>query len=112
MYLSQQGSVDLHGFATNGLYYKSLLQKPRSFHTRVPCRNSEVCRRTVIRDDMSAAREADSRWIGELWQNHLDTGRCQSPDPCSAGVPLAIGHAGRFRKSMVIPRNMRSTTNW
>lgn len=27
-----------------------------------------------IRDDMSpAAREADSRWIGELWQNYLGT---------------------------------------
>lgn len=27
-----------------------------------------------IRDDMSpAAREADSRWIGELWQNYLNT---------------------------------------
>ncbi|PSC95925.1 hypothetical protein C7D74_32790, partial [Klebsiella pneumoniae] len=26
------------------------------------------------RDDMSpAAREADSRWIGELWQNYLNT---------------------------------------
>lgn len=28
----------------------------------------------LIRDDMSpAAREADSRWIGGLWQNYLET---------------------------------------
>lgn len=29
IYLSPQGSVDLHGFATSGLYYKSLLDKLR-----------------------------------------------------------------------------------
>lgn len=74
IWLSPQGSVDLHGFATNGLYYKSLLDKLKvSTHVfRVGTYKSAV--EPFIRDDMSpAAREADSRWIGELWQNYLDT---------------------------------------
>ncbi|HEX4502269.1 MAG TPA: signal peptide peptidase SppA [Scandinavium sp.] len=74
IYLSPQGSVDLHGFATNGLYYKSLLDKLKvTTHVfRVGTYKSAV--EPFIRDDMSpAAREADSRWIGELWQNYLNT---------------------------------------
>ncbi|KNC88184.1 signal peptide peptidase SppA [Trabulsiella odontotermitis] len=74
IYLSPQGLVDLHGFATNGLYYKSLLDKLKvSTHVfRVGTYKSAV--EPFIRDDMSpAAREADSRWIGELWQNYLNT---------------------------------------
>ncbi len=72
IWLSPQGTVDLHGFATNGLYYKSLLDKLKvSTHVfRVGTYKSAV--EPFIRDDMSpAAREADSRWIGELWQNYL-----------------------------------------
>lgn len=74
VYLSPQGVVDLHGFATNGLYYKSLLEKLKvSTHVfRVGTYKSAV--EPFIRDDMSpAARDADSRWIGELWQNYLAT---------------------------------------
>jgi protease-4 len=74
IYLSPQGSIDLHGFATNGLYYKSLLDKLKvTTHVfRVGTYKSAV--EPFIRDDMSpAAREADSRWIGELWQNYLNT---------------------------------------
>jgi protease-4 len=74
IFLSPQGLVDLHGFATNGLYYKSLLDKLKvSTHVfRVGTYKSAV--EPFIRDDMSpAAREADSRWIGELWQNYLNT---------------------------------------
>ncbi|CBG88055.1 signal peptide peptidase SppA [Citrobacter rodentium] len=74
IWLTPQGSVDLHGFATNGLYYKSLLDKLKvSTHVfRVGTYKSAV--EPFIRDDMSpAAREADSRWIGELWQNYLNT---------------------------------------
>ncbi len=74
IWLSPQGVVDLHGFATNGLYYKSLLDKLKvSTHVfRVGMYKSAV--EPFIRDDMSpAAREADSRWIGELWQNYLNT---------------------------------------
>ncbi|VYU61063.1 signal peptide peptidase SppA [Metakosakonia massiliensis] len=74
IWLSPQGVVDLHGFATNGLYYKSLLDKLKvSTHVfRVGTYKSAV--EPFIRDDMSpAAREADSRWVGELWQNYLNT---------------------------------------
>ncbi|MGL4427303.1 MAG: signal peptide peptidase SppA [Silvania sp.] len=74
VWLSPQGTVDLHGFATNGLYYKSLLDKLKvTTHVfRVGTYKSAV--EPFIRDDMSpAAREADSRWIGELWQNYLAT---------------------------------------
>ncbi|EDH8719297.1 signal peptide peptidase SppA [Salmonella enterica subsp. enterica serovar Enteritidis] len=74
IWLSPQGQVDLHGFATNGLYYKTLLDKLKvSTHVfRVGTYKSAV--EPFIRDDMSpAVREADSRWIGELWQNYLHT---------------------------------------
>ncbi|ENN4055426.1 signal peptide peptidase SppA [Salmonella enterica subsp. enterica serovar Typhimurium] len=74
IWLSPQGQVDLHGFATNGLYYKTLLDKLKvSTHVfRVGTYKSAV--EPFIRDDMSpATREADSRWIGELWQNYLHT---------------------------------------
>ncbi|EAA8875849.1 signal peptide peptidase SppA [Salmonella enterica subsp. enterica] len=74
IWLSPQGQVDLHGFATTGLYYKTLLDKLKvSTHVfRVGTYKSAV--EPFIRDDMSpAAREADSRWIGELWQNYLHT---------------------------------------
>ncbi|WP_338567336.1 signal peptide peptidase SppA [Erwinia sp. E_sp_B01_3] len=74
IYLSPQGTVDIHGFATNGLYYKSLLDKLKvSSHVfRVGTYKSAV--EPFLRDDMSpAARDADSRWIGELWQNYLNT---------------------------------------
>ena len=74
IWLSPQGTVDLHGFATNGLYYKSLLEKLKvTTHVfRVGTYKSAV--EPFIRDDMSPeARDADSRWIGELWQNYLAT---------------------------------------
>ncbi len=74
IWLSPQGQVDLHGFATNGLYYKTLLDKLKvSTHVfRVGTYKSAI--EPFTRDDMSpAAREADSRWIGELWQNYLHT---------------------------------------
>ncbi|EKS2368310.1 signal peptide peptidase SppA [Salmonella enterica] len=74
IWLSPQGQVDLRGFATNGLYYKTLLDKLKvSTHVfRVGTYKSAV--EPFIRDDMSpAAREADNRWIGELWQNYLHT---------------------------------------
>lgn len=73
IYLSPQGGVDLHGFATNSLYYKTLLDKLKvSSHVfRVGTYKSAV--EPFLRDDMSpAARDADSRWVGELWQNYLN----------------------------------------
>lgn len=74
VYLSAQGTVDLHGFATNSLYYKTLLDKLKvtSHVFRVGTYKSAV--EPFLRDDMSpAARDADSRWVGELWQNYLNT---------------------------------------
>ncbi|MBK0000138.1 signal peptide peptidase SppA [Erwinia sp. S38] len=74
IYLSPQGTVDLHGFATNSLYYKTLLDKLKvnSHVFRVGTYKSAV--EPFLRDDMSpAARDADSRWVGELWQNYLNT---------------------------------------
>ena len=74
IYLSPQGGVDLHGFATNGLYYKTLLDKLKvtSHVFRVGTYKSAV--EPFLRDDMSpAARDADSRWVGQLWQNYLNT---------------------------------------
>ncbi|EPB2247798.1 signal peptide peptidase SppA [Citrobacter sp. FDAARGOS_156] len=90
IYLSPQGSVDLHGFATNGLYYKSLLDKLKvSTHVfRVGTYKSAV--EPFIRDDMSpAAREADNRWIGELWQNYLDTVAANRQIPAQQVFPGA-----------------------
>nr|3BF0_A Chain A, Protease 4 [Escherichia coli]3BF0_B Chain B, Protease 4 [Escherichia coli]3BF0_C Chain C, Protease 4 [Escherichia coli]3BF0_D Chain D, Protease 4 [Escherichia coli] len=92
IWLSPQGVVDLHGFATNGLYYKSLLDKLKvSTHVfRVGTYKSAV--EPFIRDDMSpAAREADSRWIGELWQNYLNTVAANRQIPAEQVFPGAQG---------------------
>ncbi len=74
IYLSPQGSVDLRGFSSNNLYYKSLLDilkiTPHIF--RAGTYKSAV--EPLIRDDMSlAAREADKHWIFGLWENYLKT---------------------------------------
>lgn len=92
IWLSPQGVVDLHGLATNGLYYKSLLDKLKvSTHVfRVGTYKSAV--EPFIRDDMSpAAREADSRWIGELWQNYLNTVAANRQIPAQQIFPGAQG---------------------
>ncbi|WP_059216356.1 signal peptide peptidase SppA [Escherichia albertii] len=92
IWLSPQGVIDLHGFATNGLYYKSLLDKLKvSTHVfRVGTYKSAV--EPFIRDDMSpAAREADSRWIGELWQNYLNTVAANRQIPAQQVFPGAQG---------------------
>lgn len=92
IWLSPQGVVDLHGFATNGLYYKSLLDKLKvcTHVFRVGTYKSAV--EPFIRDDMSpAAREADSRWIGELWQNYLNTVAANRQIPAQQVFPGAQG---------------------
>ena len=100
IYLSPQGAVDLHGFATNGLYYKSLLDKLKvTTHVfRVGTYKSAV--EPFIRDDMSpAAREADSRWIGELWQNYLGTVSANRQIPSQQLFPGAQGMLDGLRKA-------------
>lgn len=72
IYLTPQGSVDLHGIATNNLYYKTLLNKLKvnSHVFRVGTYKSAV--EPFLRDNMSDdARAADRRWVGQLWQNYL-----------------------------------------
>lgn len=100
IWLSPQGVVDLHGFATNGLYYKSLLDKLKvSTHVfRVGTYKSAV--EPFIRDDMSpAAREADSRWIGELWQNYLNTIAANRQITAQQVFPGAQGRLDGLRKA-------------
>ena len=83
IWLSPQGVVDLHGLATNGLYYKSLLDKLKvSTHVfRVGTYKSAV--EPFIRDDMSpAAREADSR---RIWRSCGRT--ISTPLPLTARSP-------------------------
>ncbi len=101
IYLSPQGAVDLHGFATNNLYYKSLLEKLKVTTNifRVGTYKSAV--EPLIRDDMSpAAREADSRWVGGLWQNYLNTvaaNRQLTPEqlfPGATGILTGLKAAG------------------
>jgi Peptidase family S49. len=113
VYLSPQGAVDLHGFATNNLYYKSLLDmlKVTTNIFRVGTYKSAV--EPLIRDDMSpAAREADSRWIGGLWQNYLETvaaNRQLTPQqlfPGAAGVLSGLQAAGGDTPAM------RWTISW
>lgn len=74
IYLTPQGAVDLHGIATNNFYYKTLLDKLKvnSHIFRVGTYKSAV--EPFLRDNMSDdAREADSRWVGQLWQHYLAT---------------------------------------
>ncbi len=74
IYLSPEGSVDLHGLANNSLYYKALLDtlKVNAHVFRVGTYKSAV--EPLLRNDMSSlAREADNRWINGLWQNYLNT---------------------------------------
>ena len=100
IWLSPQGVVDLHGFATNGLYYKSLLDKLKvSTHVfRVGTYKSAV--EPFIRDDMSpAAREADSRWIGELWQHYMNTIAANRQITAQQVFPGAQGLLDGLRKA-------------
>lgn len=113
IWLSPQGEVDLHGFATNGLYYKSLLDKLKvSTHVfRVGTYKSAV--EPFIRDDMSpAAREADSRWIGELWQNYLNTIAANRQITAQQLFPGARALSMACVRWAAIRRNMRWTISW
>jgi protease-4 len=72
IYLAPQGGVDVTGIATNGLYYKTLLDKLKiTTHVfRVGTYKSAV--EPFIRDDMSPeARENAQRWLNALWNNYL-----------------------------------------
>ncbi|MBK4714216.1 MULTISPECIES: signal peptide peptidase SppA [Tenebrionibacter/Tenebrionicola group] len=90
IWMSAQGEVDLHGFATNGLYYKSLLDqlKVTTHVFRVGTYKSAV--EPYLRDNMSdAAREADSRWLGQLWNGYLETVAANRKIPAQQVFPGA-----------------------
>ncbi|MBK4775422.1 signal peptide peptidase SppA [Candidatus Pantoea edessiphila] len=72
IYLSPLGAVDLRGFATNTLYYHSLLKRlkitPHVF--RVGTYKSAV--EPFLSDKMSdKVRQADNQWINTIWKNYL-----------------------------------------
>ncbi|MGP4123077.1 MAG: signal peptide peptidase SppA [Sodalis sp. (in: enterobacteria)] len=72
IYLTPQGAVDLQGIATSNFYYKTLLDKLKiNRHIfRVGIYKSAV--EPFLRDHMSdEARDADSRWVCQLWQHYL-----------------------------------------
>lgn len=113
IFLSPQGTVDLHGFATNSLYYKTLLDKLKvnSHVFRVGTYKSAV--EPFLRDDMSPeARDADSRWVGELWQNYLNTLAANRQITAEQVFPGARGLLDALQKVGAIPRNMPGTINW
>ncbi|WP_213993623.1 signal peptide peptidase SppA [Sodalis sp. dw_96] len=94
IYLTPQGAVDLHGLATNNLYYKSLLDKLKvNTHIfRVGTYKSAV--EPFLRDDMSpAARDADTRWLSQIWQHYVDTvaaNRQVTPQQLFPGAPVML----------------------
>ncbi|RKS87109.1 protease-4 [Orbus hercynius] len=73
IYLINQGSVSLYGFATNNFYFKSLLDnlKVNTHVFRVGTYKSAV--EPFLRDDMSpAAKENTTRWLSTMWRNYLN----------------------------------------
>jgi len=101
IYLSPMGTVDLHGFATNTLYYKTLLDKLKVTTNifRVGTYKSAV--EPMMRDNMSpAARDADTRWVTGLWNNYLNTvsaNRQLTPEqlfPGAAGMLSGLQEVG------------------
>ncbi|AOM40224.1 signal peptide peptidase SppA [Xenorhabdus hominickii] len=99
IYLSPLGAVDIHGFSTNTLYYKSLLDSLKvSTHIfRVGTYKSAV--EPVLRNDMSEdARKADSLWVNELWNNYLKTIASNRNIPADQVFPSTSNFIEKFRK--------------
>jgi len=72
IYLINQGSVSLYGFATNNFYFKSLFDnlKINTHVFRVGTYKSAI--EPFIRDDMSdAAKQNTTRWLTTMWGNYL-----------------------------------------
>lgn len=73
IYLTNQGLVDLRGFSTDRLYYKSLLEnlKINTHIFRVGTYKSAV--EPFIRDNMSEpVRYEESIWVNQLWNQYLN----------------------------------------
>ncbi|OKP03231.1 signal peptide peptidase SppA [Xenorhabdus eapokensis] len=100
IYLSPLGSVDIHGLSTNHLYYKSLLDTLKiSTHIfRVGTYKSAV--EPMLRNDMSKeAREADSLWLNELWDDYLNTIAVNRHIPADQISPGEANFIEKFRKA-------------
>ncbi|MDX7998316.1 signal peptide peptidase SppA [Xenorhabdus sp. Reich] len=100
IYLSPQGLVDIHGFSTNHLYYKSLLDTLKvSIHIfRVGTYKSAV--EPLLRNNMSdESREADSLWLNELWNNYLNTIAANRHIPAEQVFPGATHFIEKLRKA-------------
>ncbi|RQW63717.1 signal peptide peptidase SppA [Vibrio viridaestus] len=73
VFLSPDGAVLLKGYSTSGMYYKTLLDKLNiNTHIfRVGTYKSAV--EPFMRTDMSpAAKEANQRWLGQLWNAYIN----------------------------------------
>ncbi|WFQ80470.1 signal peptide peptidase SppA [Xenorhabdus sp. SF857] len=98
--LSPLGSVDIHGFSTNQLYYKSLLDtlKVSTHIFRVGTYKSAV--EPMLRDDMSKeARASDSLWLNELWNDYLNTIAVNRHIPADQVFPGTTNFIEKFRKA-------------
>lgn len=74
IHIAPYGSVDIHGFATTSLYFKSLLDTlgVNTHVFRVGTHKSAV--EPYLRDDMSPeAKEMTERFLTGLWHNYLET---------------------------------------
>lgn len=74
IYMNRAGQVDIHGFAMQNVYFKSLLEKlevtPHVF--RVGTYKSAV--EPFLRNDMSAeARKNTEQWLTAMWQSYQQT---------------------------------------
>ncbi|SFI95417.1 signal peptide peptidase SppA [Xenorhabdus mauleonii] len=100
IYLSPQGMVDIHGFSTNHLYYKSLLDtlKVSTHIFRIGTYKSAV--EPMLRNNMSeAAREADSLWLNEIWDSYLNTVAANRKIPANQVFPGATNFIEKLRKA-------------
>ncbi|CDH04628.1 protease IV, a signal peptide peptidase [Xenorhabdus bovienii str. oregonense] len=100
VYLSPHGAVSLHGFSTNHLYYKSLLDSLKvSTHIfRVGTYKSAV--EPMTRDNMSEeARLADSLWLNELWNNYRNTIAVNRKIPADKVLPEPTQFIEEFRQA-------------
>jgi len=72
IYLTPQGSVDLHGISNINIYYKSLLDKLKinTYIFRVGNYKSAV--EPYLRDNISeAVRKSDTIWLNKIWKQYL-----------------------------------------
>lgn len=98
IYLANQGSVSLFGFAANNLYFKSLLDnlKVNTHVFKVGTYKSAV--EPFTRDDMStAAKENTQRWLNAMWNNYLTDISTSRNQPANNLVPPSDVMLSRLR---------------